>query len=87
MSSANDTPTANDSMCDEIADQQLASKISDELVSKQFTTEAKKSTLATKIATGQMKAEDWRILADSSLRAVSTTAREEKSIDVNGGTK
>lgn len=48
-------------------DQQLAATISQELVTKGLVAEGKREVLATKLATGQMKAEDWRTLIAGSL--------------------
>ena len=51
-----------------IPDQQLAATIVQELVTKGFVAEAKRIVFAAKLATGQMKAEDWRTLIAASLQ-------------------
>lgn len=80
MSSTNDQSTVDDgTLIDEPPDQQLAGIISAELISRQFTTEAKRDSVARKIATGQMNAEDWRIMAASSLQT-DIQAAEERGV-------
>ena len=54
-------------------DQQLAATIAQELVTKGLVVDGKRSLLATKLATGQMKAEDWRTLMAASMKCESAS--------------
>jgi len=82
----NNQPDVEDgTLSSESPDQQLAGRIAVELISKRFTTEAKKESLASKIAAGQMDAEDWRTMAASTLQTENQVEEEENAVDANGG--
>jgi hypothetical protein len=74
-----------DKPADEPPDMQLAGRISSELASKDLLPEAKKASLTRKIATGQMHAEDWRVLAAAKSRSNRPVSSKREATGSKGG--